>query len=43
MNHFFVIEGKVDADNEDAAYEFLYDLLFNNCEFKIKITGTDDT
>ncbi len=46
MNHFFVIKGKIDADNEDAAIEFLQDLMFcdgrgNPSAIKIEITGTE--
>lgn len=41
MNHFFVIKGKIDAHDEERATEQLYDLLFNHCEFKIEITGTE--
>ena len=42
MIHFFKIEGKIDAYDEERAIEKLYDLLFNQCEFKITITGVED-
>lgn len=42
MNHFFKIEGKIDAHDEKRAIERLYDLLFNQCEFKITITGVEE-
>jgi len=41
MNHFFIIKGKIDAHDEERAIEKLYDLLFDQCEFKIEITGTE--
>jgi len=41
VNHFFIIKGKIDAHDESRATEKLYDLLFNHCEFKIEITGTE--
>ncbi len=42
MKHFFKIEGHIDAPDENSATEILYELLYDECQFQIIITGTED-